>query len=126
LCNTLHYITQCPDFLIDANTHKIVLEVDENQHKSYNEECEKARMINISQTLGMPVIFVRYNPDKFKKPFKYNRRITKKYRKELLLQWLNQTSVMKPNNGDEFLRVVYLFFDGFNPENIQVNNIEIF
>ena len=115
-----------PDFIIECKTHKIILEVDENQHKSYNADCEKARMINISQSLGMPVIFVRYNPDTFKKTVKFNKRITKQYRKELMLEWLKHCFLLSPKNGDEFLRVVYLFFDNFNPENITIDNIIIY
>jgi hypothetical protein len=56
-----------PDFLIEAPLgFVIVLEVDENQHSSYARECEMARMGQISQDLGgLPVIFVRYNPDTY-------------------------------------------------------------
>jgi hypothetical protein len=115
-----------PDFLIDCDTHKVVLEVDENQHNSYNPDCEKARMINISQTIGMPVIFIRYNPDKFKRVIKYDKKITKKYKKELLLKWIKHSFTLAPTTRNEFLRVVYLFFDNFNPENIQLTNIEIY
>lgn len=54
-----------PDVLIDCNTHFIVVEIDENQHESYNNNCEMARMNNIYIALGLPVVFLRYNPDKF-------------------------------------------------------------
>ena len=54
-----------PDFVFDATTHMVVLEVDENQHKSYACLCEQQRMVNISQALGMPTLFIRYNPDGF-------------------------------------------------------------
>ena len=53
-----------PDILIDCNTHFIVVEIDENQHESYNQNCEMARMNNIYVALGLPTIFLRYNPDK--------------------------------------------------------------
>jgi hypothetical protein len=55
-----------PDFLFDMGTHLVVLEVDQNQHKSYAEECELVRMHAIVETSGMPVRFIRYNPDGFK------------------------------------------------------------
>jgi hypothetical protein len=54
-----------PDFLIDCNTHFVVLEIDENQHKDRADECETVRMINIFQSLGMSTKFIRYNPDKY-------------------------------------------------------------
>lgn len=55
-----------PDFVFDGVYHKIVVEIDERQHQSYTCECEQKRMINISQSLGMPTIFLRFNPDKYK------------------------------------------------------------
>ena len=58
-----------PDFLFknETDTVKIVLEVDEHQHKDRPELCECTRMVNISQQFGgLPVIFLRYNPDNFK------------------------------------------------------------
>jgi len=54
-----------PDFLFEAWSHYVVLEVDENQHKDRQELCECTRMVNISQGLGMPTVFVRYNPDEY-------------------------------------------------------------
>lgn len=55
-----------PDFLIDCGTHYIVVENDENQHETYEQECEIVRMINIEQALGLRTIFLRYNPDAYK------------------------------------------------------------
>jgi hypothetical protein len=57
-----------PDFVFDCGTHVVILEVDEHQHRERAEECECARMVNIFQSFGgIPVKFVRYNPDKYKK-----------------------------------------------------------
>jgi hypothetical protein len=53
-----------PDFLFDCNTFFIVLEVDEHAHSNYDKECEKIRENNISIQLGLPTVFIRYNPDK--------------------------------------------------------------
>eukprot|EP00899_Mesostigma_viride_P001058 jgi/Mesvir1/10953/Mv11494-RA.1 len=55
-----------PDFVWDAATHMVVLEVDENQHMQYACECEQARMANVGQAMGMPTLFIRYNPDGFR------------------------------------------------------------
>ena len=53
-----------PDFLFDAATHYVVVEVDEDQHKSYDAECERIRMINILGALEIRCVFIRYNiPD---------------------------------------------------------------
>ena len=42
----------------------MVLECDENAHESYNFECERIRENNICIDLGLPTVFLRYNPDK--------------------------------------------------------------
>ncbi len=56
--------TYFPDFLIDCNSFFICIECDENAHKSYNKNCELIRMNNITYSLGLPTIFLRFNPDK--------------------------------------------------------------
>lgn len=43
----------------------VVLEVDGHQQPSYACECEQLRMINLSQSLGLPKVFLRYNPDRY-------------------------------------------------------------
>ena len=57
-----------PDFLFESKSkgHFVVLEVDEHQHYGRPEQCECIRMVNISQSIGAPTIFIRYNPDSFK------------------------------------------------------------
>lgn len=56
-----------PDFFINKATFNIILEVDENQHKSYDKDCEIKRMYEIhSEALGeIPTIFIRYNCDEY-------------------------------------------------------------
>jgi hypothetical protein len=57
-----------PDFVFDCGTHVVILEVDEHQHRERAEECECVRMVNLFHSFGgLPVKFVRYNPDKYKK-----------------------------------------------------------
>jgi hypothetical protein len=55
-----------PDFLIDAGTHLINLEVDQFQHTGYDSACEVSKMYRTRATLGLPVAFLCYNPDAFK------------------------------------------------------------
>ena len=59
--------TECgryrPDIRIDANTHFVIVEIDEHMHDGYDKNCEKIRQENITQALGLPCIFIRYNPD---------------------------------------------------------------
>lgn len=52
-----------PDFLFDCGSYFVVLECDENGHADYDRDCEMVRMNNISIGLGLPTLFIRYNPD---------------------------------------------------------------
>ena len=53
-----------PDVFIECMTHCIVIECDENQHKSYG--CENKRMMEIFQDVGnRPTVFIRFNPDSY-------------------------------------------------------------
>jgi hypothetical protein len=53
-----------PDFLFNCKTYFVVLEVDEDAHSGYDKDCEIIRMNNICSGLGLPTLFIRYNPDK--------------------------------------------------------------
>ena len=53
-----------PDFLIDCNTFFLIIECDEDSHSSYPIDCEKMRENNICYALGLPCVFIRFNPDK--------------------------------------------------------------
>lgn len=132
--NDVHYDTQdrivdrgeCgmerPDFLFDCGTHFVIVEVDENQHNSRDSECEKKRMINISQSLALPTWFIRYNPDKYKRKNSiknvegdnHNRRMKK------LLLWLNHC---KNNIPDTYLKAVYLYYNDWDGHGRMVNII---
>lgn len=66
--NNAEFGREGPGFVFVSNngTHYVILEVDEKQHKSCNVECECNRMVNIGQSLGQTVMFIRYNPNKYK------------------------------------------------------------
>ena len=43
----------------------MIIEIDENEHKSYEDTCECARINEIVGSIcGRSVIFIRFNPDK--------------------------------------------------------------
>jgi len=87
-----------PDFLFDCSTYYIILEVDEFCHK-YKQECDLIRMNNITMSLGLPTLFIRYNPD--------NKTINEKERHKILLKVLNESL------NYEFLEnmdPIYLFY----------------
>lgn len=56
--------TYFPDFMIDCNSFLIIIECDEDGHKSYDYKCEKIRENNICFALSLPCVFLRFNPDK--------------------------------------------------------------
>lgn len=55
-----------PDRVFDFNDKIIILECDEDQHKSRPCLCEQTRMVNLGQAFGgIPVYFIRWNPDDY-------------------------------------------------------------
>lgn len=68
-----HIQSECgnrrPDIRIECEEkgRVIFVEVDENQHRSYDASCECARLSEIvGDCFGQCVTFIRFNPDKFK------------------------------------------------------------
>ena len=56
-----------PDRIYDFGDKIIILECDENQHSDRACSCEQIRMVNIGQSFGgVPVYFIRFNPDTYK------------------------------------------------------------
>ena len=56
-----------PDGLIDCLTHSVIIEIDENEHKSYDDSCSNFRMMELFEDLGSrPIVFIRFNPDSYK------------------------------------------------------------
>jgi len=52
-----------PDIRFDLGFYQLIIEVDEHKHRGANYKCDKQRMYNIISKLGMPCIYIRYNPD---------------------------------------------------------------
>ena len=71
--------TYYPDFLIDCNKFFVIVECDEDGHKTYDKECEKIRENNICFALGLPCVFIRYNPDKKKVKMETKQKVLKSY-----------------------------------------------
>ena len=100
-----------PDFVFDCDTHAVVLEYDEYQHKhsGYTKECELVRMKNLYYALGFErCAFVRFNPDEYINENKViNTHETERY--DVLFDTLNDSMCIPPSNNAE---IVYLFYDG--------------
>ena len=55
-----------PDLLLDLGYQVLIIEIDENQHNSYDCSCENKRLMELSQDLNhRPVVFIRFNPDDY-------------------------------------------------------------
>ena len=55
-----------PDCYIDLGYQVIIIEVDENQHTDYDCSCENKRTMELSRDFGhRPIVFIRFNPDKY-------------------------------------------------------------
>lgn len=105
-----------PDFVFNRGSFSIIVEIDENQHGSYPEACECQRMVNIHQSFGgLKVIFIRYNPDKYK-----GDQLTDHQKKQYLLSWIDWITANPPTFHLSFIK---LFFDGFTGS--EVKPIEI-
>lgn len=69
--NSSKMLNECsrkrPDIFFELEKHCIIVEIDENQHKTYEDICECARINEIVNGIGgRSVIFIRFNPDKIK------------------------------------------------------------
>ena len=55
-----------PDLLLDLGYQVIIVEIDENQHNSYDCSCENKRLMQLSQDVNhRPIVFIRFNPDEY-------------------------------------------------------------
>ena len=97
-------------------------EIDENQHIAYDTSCENKRMMELSKDAGhRPIIFIRFNPDDYKKDGK-----------NITSCWsINQKGICtikksKKNEWDERLNVLKQHINYWiNPSNITTKTIEI-
>lgn len=109
-------IKQRPDFLFDFPTHVLIVEVDEDQHKSHT-WCDEARMINIAQNLRRKTIFIRYNPDEYSSN---GREVSCAHEERMVVlrEWISKLEDVE--NVAHIVSCVYLFFDGFDEQNVPV------
>jgi hypothetical protein len=123
-----------PDLCLDLGYQILIVEVDENQHIDYDCTCENKRIMELSKDVGhRPIIFIRFNPDDFKKN---GTNITscwsvtkgvcelKKSKKD---EWLERLNLLKENikywinnKTNKTVEIIELFYDMTNriPDNI--------
>jgi len=55
-----------PDIYIDLGYQIVIVEIDENQHRSYDTTCENRRLMEISKDFNhRNIVFIRFNPDSY-------------------------------------------------------------
>lgn len=118
-----------PDIVYDCGTHYVVVSCDEHSHPNYT--CEHGRMHNVTQALGLPTYWIRYNPDPYwtvthKQDHPHFKLSTNKkcdpsmsHRKKVLFEMISVAKQCKPqlklNDASIEPHVVYLFYDGDHP-----------
>jgi hypothetical protein len=127
-----------PDIFLDLLTHSIIIEIDENRHKTYD-NCELKRINLLFEDLGdRHIIFIRFNPDDYLD--KDNKKITSCWgidrnglssvKKSKKNEWDQRLNTLK-NTVDEVLHIdnidtinpityTNLFYDKENVDNIQL------
>jgi hypothetical protein len=91
-----------PDIRFDCGFYHLIVEVDEHKHRGADYKCDEQRMYNIIAKLGLPCIFIRYNPD------------SKESNKEILLKKVQEyleLDIEDDDRWDDFgFKVEYLFY----------------
>lgn len=97
------------DFTFETPSGVVLLECDEKQHSEYVKRCELVRQAEVALGYGgLPVHWIRYNPDAFK--INGTTRVTKqKERKSTLLRHL-QLALTRPDY-EHFITVTYICYD---------------
>lgn len=92
-----------PDIRFDCIYYYLIVEVDEFQHRGSSYKCDEQRMYDIITKLGMPCIFIRFNPD------------GKDSNKAELLKMVNKYLNLDINNkqlwDDHGFKVEYMFYN---------------
>ena len=104
-------IRRRPDLRILINETLLCIEIDENQHKSYSEMDEETRYNDLYMAYSGKWIYIRFNPDKFKKNNK-NVNPTIANRLPILKKEIEkQFKRIENNENRELVERIYLYFD---------------
>ena len=68
-----------PDVRIEFNHYNLIIEIDEFEHRGASYKCDEQRMYNIIANMGIPCVFIRYNPDNKKSNLEFLLQTVKKY-----------------------------------------------
>lgn len=104
-----------PDRVYDLGAFILILECDEHQHRDRNYECEITRMINIGQSYGgIPVYFIRWNPDSYIPKDKLKEQDDINIRYNVLKEFINNIINNNYKLPHAFTSVFYMYYDGWS------------
>jgi hypothetical protein len=112
-----------PDFVLDAGHSLVIVENDEHQHRDrmcavactcpagqVHCQCQQARMIDMGQAMGLPQVWVRYNPDAYKASTGARGTVGVARRKQHLLVLIAHLAAREAPMA--YTSVIYMFYDG--------------
>ena len=92
-------------------SHVVIVEVDEHQHSMYDVSCERAREFHISDAIGRPTYFIRYNPDSYRVGGS-RVKVKKTCREKRLISVMREFLFKSVNNLPETgFETVFLYYD---------------
>lgn len=120
-----------PDMYCDFGYQIVIIEIDEEQHSTYESSCESKRCMEISKDFHhRPLIFLRFNPDKYKNRdgglirscWSYNSNGISVVSKNKKKEWNNRLETLSThidfwtnpkNKSEKTVQIIELFFDGY-------------
>jgi hypothetical protein len=117
-----------PDCFVDCFTHVVIVEIDENQHKDYDESCENKRIMQLYEDFSKrSVVFIRFNPDTYIN--KDGKKILSSFKDHNGLgipivrsqkEWMSRLNILKDvinhwisEIPEKAVTIEYLFYDSF-------------
>jgi hypothetical protein len=70
-------------------------------------------MINLVEARGIPVSFIRYNPDVYE-PIKGQKKVLLEQREKKLIEYIKFIMNKSPILNRDFANVIYLFYDDYD------------
>ena len=93
----------------------LVIETDENQHKSYDQMDEETRYNDLFMAHSGKWIYIRYNPDKYTSKAGKSKNPSIGTRLEILQKEIEkQMKKIELEKNTELIERVYLFYDGYD------------
>ena len=103
------------DHFIQINNTTLVVETDENQHKSYDKTDEKNRYDDLYMAYSGKWIYIRFNPDKYKSKNGKNKNPELATRLRKLKKMIEQQMErIKNEENIDPLEIHYMYYDNYD------------